>query len=228
MPDHHRQRQDVLVGLRHRRHPRRGLRRAGRADRRPPVQPRDPGGRAILVPDAGGAQRPRARRRARAGARLRPAARGRAGKARHAAGQARPDLQPHRAFNCSSRRSARRARARCSSSAATCRRRAPSSSASSTRSSAPTTSNSSRLRSPPRSPSNAPLSLKGNKRVINELLAFDRLSEAERAGADRPAPLLLFQRGLQGGRAGLRREAQGRLEGPLRGFARVQCRWPTP
>ena len=62
---------------------------------------------------------------------------------------------------------------------------------------------------------NAPLSLKGNKRIITELLTFPRLSETSRAGSHRPAVILLPHAGLPRRREGLRREAQAPLAGAL-------------
>ena len=72
------------------------LRAGGRGDRRPPVHRRDRGARRLPVPGARRAQRPRDRRRAGAGALVRPARLQRRRAARHAAGAARPDLLAHR------------------------------------------------------------------------------------------------------------------------------------
>ena len=63
---------------------------------------------------------------------------------------------------------------------------------------------------------NAPLSLAGNKRVISELRDASRqAARGARERARRAARELLPQRGLPRGRAGVRREAQARVEGPL-------------
>ena len=92
----------------------------GREARRAPVhRARSTRSTPTDVPTRRRAQRPRDRRRAGAGAGLRPARRRRRHQARHAAGQARARLLAHRACGASSTRSARRARASCSCSGAT-------------------------------------------------------------------------------------------------------------
>ena len=64
--------------------------------------------------------------------------------------------------------------------------------------------------------SGAPLSLAGNKRILRVLRAEAAAAAARRrAGADRPARVVLHQRGLRRGRARVRREARAALAGAL-------------
>ena len=142
----------VLGRLRHRRAADLGVRRRGREARRAPVRRGDRRDRGLPVPDARRPQRAHDRRRARAGARLRPADRGGHDRAGDAAGQARPGLLAHRHPQVHRHDRGRRAHASCSSSAGGSTRAPPARGDSSTPS--PRTAASRRRRSSwrPRSP----------------------------------------------------------------------------
>ena len=111
LPADHRRGPGVLGRLRHRRPAARRVRPRGRVARRPPVPRRDRRARGVPLPVRRGAQRARDRRRARAGAVVRPAAGLRGREARDAAGAARARLLAHGAAQVR-RRDRRRADAR--------------------------------------------------------------------------------------------------------------------
>ena len=150
----------------------------GRAARRPPVHRRARRARRLPDPDARGAPRPHDRRRPRARARVRPAARRR----RRSGSACRPrsSASSTRTPACagSSRRSAPRARASCSSSAAHIDARTALTWGLVNAVVLPSDLEEESLEWAEELAANAPLSVRGNKRVIRELL---------RAGA-RPRP----------------------------------------
>ena len=90
------ERPGVQRRLRHRRPAQGRVRPPGRVARRPPLPRRHRDARGVPLSRRGRTQRPRHRRRARAGADLRPAPGRHRRQARHAAGQARPRLLAHR------------------------------------------------------------------------------------------------------------------------------------
>ncbi len=166
------------------------------------------GARRHRPADGRRAARPHDRRRARAGAGLRPARRRRRHPPGDAAGQARPRLLAHRPAPLPRRDRRRRARASCSCSGARSTPRTALGWGLVSEVALPADLDEAALGMAEELAANAPLSVRGNKRVLRELLrAGGALDPDDRARADRAAARLLRLRGPARGRARLRREA---------------------
>ena len=189
LPADHRRRQGLLRRLRHRRAAAgTDFAQAAEAIVAHPFTAAIEALDAYPFPVLAGAQRPRDRRRAGAGALVRPARLQRRRAARHAAGAARPRLLAHRAAQVP-RRDRRAAHARAVLHRAQRRRAARRSAGASSARSCPRDEVAARgVELAAEIAANAPLSLVGNKRVIRALLAArGRARTRGRGGARRAA-----------------------------------------